>query len=452
MIRRELLAGMSMFAAGKAKAQMVDHVPAPRRLDIWDPTRGVASYAASLAPFLPAMVRIFMIKLVPAKDGSGNVPVIFGSGSGAIFDADAGLIFTNAHVAAQPDTAALMVDLTDGRKLLAKVVGIDQPTDLAVLQADVPGLPALRFADSDVLRIGDLVFAIGFPRGLDLSVSAGIVSGLGHRTDFDDTANGFAVQDFIQTDAAINHGNSGGPLLDSAGRVVGINAFIREGDSGLGFAIASRTVVPILRELREHGHVERGVLGVNLSNVEPKSIEEAVAPGERGALVTSVAPNSAADHAGIVPGDVITGAGDATIDSMRDLLDFVRTARLDRTYRVYLRRNDQVLNVPVRLLLPDGNLPRPSDDEIRGAVIADPPFVLRGRGSGQRRQGVLILQVRAGTAVARAGLLPGDFLVEIARSPVTSQAMAWQSLYSGGDHMTLTVERGNQLFNVALGE
>jgi len=192
-----------------------------------DSRRNVLSFADVLEPVLPSVVRVGRLN----RAANGRLG-LGGLGSGAVIDAENGYIITNAHVVADGD--AYLVDLPDGRVVDAKLIGIDTPTDIAVLQADDLRVGAVTLANSDDLRVGDVVFAVGYPLGLDQSLSLGVVSGLGRTSSRD------GLQDFIQTDAAINSGNSGGPLLDSLGRLVGINTAIVSksgGSNGIGFSV-----------------------------------------------------------------------------------------------------------------------------------------------------------------------------------------------------------------------
>lgn len=225
-----------------------------------------------------------------------------GQGSGVIVD-PAGYIITNYHVVAQVDPGGISVKLSDGRVIRpARIIGVDAATDLAVLKIDADNLIAAPWGDSDKLKVGDWVMAVGNPYGLDRSVSAGIVSAKGRRG----VVGGSLYQDFLQTDAAVNPGNSGGPLVDLRGEIVGINtAILGQAFQGISFAIPSHIAREVYEALRSKGRVARGWLGVGPRDVTPQIAAELKLPAERGALVARVMEHSPADRAGIAVGDVI---------------------------------------------------------------------------------------------------------------------------------------------------
>jgi serine protease Do len=213
-------------------------------------------------------------------------------GSGLIVEAD-GVILTNYHVVARSDD--IDVALADGRRFEADLVGADAATDLAVLRIDAKDLPKAEWADSDTAEVGEMVWAIGNPFGLDRTITYGIVSAVGRRGVVDNP-----FQEFLQTDASINPGNSGGPLVDVHGHVMGITtAIVGKGFRGIGFAIPSNTARRVCDEIRTTGHVERGYLGMALRELPPGF------PGGPGAAVAAVEPKSPADEAGVRPGDVV---------------------------------------------------------------------------------------------------------------------------------------------------
>ena len=213
-----------------------------------DNSRNVLSFADTLDGVLPSIVRIGTVK----RNDEGKVG-LSGIGSGAVFDAENGYVITNAHVVAGSD--GVLVNMPDGRTIEAKLVGLDTPTDIAVVQADDLRVGAVQTANSDNLRVGDVVFAVGYPLGLEQSLSLGVISGLGR------SSSGERLQDFIQTDAAINSGNSGGPLLDSRGRLVGVNTAILSkggGSNGIGFSVPSMLAFKVANQIIENGEVRRG--------------------------------------------------------------------------------------------------------------------------------------------------------------------------------------------------
>ena len=284
-------------------------------------------------------------KGVVAVTANGEAQDLFGAprsqqagGSGFVYDSD-GRIVTNEHVVDGAQTVT--VTFWNGKTYDAEVVGTDPSTDLAVLDVDAPSsqLFPLSLGDSRDLAVGDGVVAIGSPFGLDQTVTTGIVSAL-HREMR--APNGFTIDDSIQTDAAINHGNSGGPLLDTRGNVIGVNAQIRSdsgGNDGIGFAIPSRTVQSIVPQLIVSGKVEHAFLGIGLED----------APSQRGARVTEVRPGTPADDADLRVGDVITRVGDRGITNGDDLRDAIEARSPGDDVSITYARAGETHTVEVKL-------------------------------------------------------------------------------------------------------
>ena len=257
-------------------------------------------------------------------------------GSGFVLDRD-GHIVTNAHVVGSADS--LQVTFGNGRRAEARVVGTDPSTDLAVVKVDPDDaeLRPLQLADSSRVQVGDTVVAIGSPYGLRGSATSGIVSGLDRTID---SPNGFGIDGAIQTDAAINQGNSGGPLLDLSGRVVGVNAQIRSesgGNDGIGYAIPSSTVREVARELIADGEVEHAYLGVSMGEAD------------NGARIEEVRPGSPADDAGLERGDVVVEAAGQSVDSPTDLRGVVEDREPGDELELEVRRGDRTLTVTAEL-------------------------------------------------------------------------------------------------------
>lgn len=238
-------------------------------------------------------------------------------GSGFIFDPD-GKILTNYHVVAGAE--AVQVELKDARTLMASIVGADPLTDLAILKVDATGLPALPLGDSDKIRVGDWVVAIGNPFGLEHTVSAGIISAK-ERTGRDvDLGNTEAYYSFLQTDASINPGNSGGPLLDLSGHVVGINTAINQGANNIGFAIPVNMVKRLLPQLLKEGRIRRAAIGVVVSDVSSEAMAHLGLQDREGALIQDVAQGGPAAQGGVLRGDVVVhfdGQAIKTPDALR---------------------------------------------------------------------------------------------------------------------------------------
>ena len=321
-----------------------------------------------------------------------------GQGSGFIVHAD-GYIVTNAHVVGQ--NAEVRVELADGREMPARVIGSDRATDIALIKVEAGSpLPALNFGDSDRTRVGEWVMAMGNPFGLGGTVTAGIVSARGRQI------GAGPYDDFIQTDAPINPGNSGGPLFNTAGEVVGVNTAIYSpsgGNVGIGFAVPSKMVTQIVAQLREHGRVERGWLGISMQPMD-RDLAAAMQVAEtRGALVNSVEPESPAAKAGIQPGDVITAIAGRRVQTPRDLAAGVAEARPGSGVTVALLRNGETMERRVEI----GTNPANRD----GAKPAEAVRPALGLGLAPRREGgVSIAHVEPGSVAAERGLRPGDVI------------------------------------------
>ena len=309
-------------------------------------SRAGASYAEMLAQITPAVVSIRITKTIPTEivrrlrgrltaddlkqlkvdSQTGEVQAFVGLGSGTIVNSN-GTIITNRHVVLISDdrTGALSiaksayVTLSDKREFKAQVLGVDEKTDIAVLKINEKNLPFARFADSDKCRVGDIVFAIGNPLGVGMTVTSGIVSGLSRS----DTGVGLAYQDFIQTDAAINSGNSGGPLIDFEGRIVGMNTMIRTasgqgGNIGIGFSIPSNLISSVALDLANTGKVTRGFLGLFGEDLEAESAKKLLL--NNGAVrITEVAEESPAFRGGLRKDDIITAVDGKSFESWNDL-------------------------------------------------------------------------------------------------------------------------------------
>ncbi len=358
-------------------------------------------------------------------------PRTSGLGSGFIVDAD-GHVVTNNHVIA--NASAITVKLTDGRELTADVVGIDQKTDLAVLRVDTDApLPTVTWGESDSLRVGDWVVAVGNPFGLDGTATAGIVSARGRNI------GAGPYDDFIQIDAPINRGNSGGPLFDADGRVVGVNTAIFSpsgGNVGIGFAIPAAIARDVVAQLIDTGEVKRGWLGVMIQPVTPDIAESLGLDEPVGALVARVEPDSPAARGGLRAGDVIVAFDGQAIDTVRDLSLAAASTKAGSTTAVTVRRND----APVTLDVTIGAAPTsiaaarpgagdaPQTDEAQtvegmGLAVAGLDDGTRARfGVAPDTAGVVIVDVDADADAARKGLRPGDVITQAGGVEVVTPA------------------------------
>jgi len=314
----------------------------------------------------PAVVNIFTSKEVRApRNPLLNDPLFrrffgeqFGDetqratslGSGVIVSAS-GYILTNHHVVETADE--IEVALSDGKRMLAKVVGNDPETDLAVLRVNAEKLPAISFGQSDALRVGDVVLAIGNPFGVGQTVTSGIVSALGRSGLHINT-----FENFIQTDAAINPGNSGGALVDARGDLVGINTAIysRSGGSmGIGFAIPVSTAKMVMEQIIRSGTVTRGWIGVEVQEITPAIAESFKLPDARGAIIAGVLPGGPADKAGVKLGDVLTAINGAPVADPQAMLNLVAALQPAAAAKIKLRRQTQSLELQVTV----GRRPKP---------------------------------------------------------------------------------------------
>ncbi len=348
-------------------------------------------------------------------------------GSGVIVSSD-GYILTNNHVVEGADE--VRVHTQDGDDLEAKIVGTDKPSDLALLKVDAKDLTPITIGDSDKLRIGEIVLAIGDPFGVGETVTMGIVSaknrGIG-MTDY---------EDFIQTDAAINPGNSGGALVNLRGELVGINSAILSrsgGSQGIGFAIPTNLAKVVMENLKEHGKVVRGYLGVTLQDVTKTLAEGLGLPEDtHGAAVTTVVDGSAADEAGLKAGDVITAIDGKPVQSMQQLRTRIGHTAPGTKVKLTINRAGEEKTITVKL----GT--RPSDEELASGMITgggekgslleglrvrdpDPQLLMQLQLPGDTDHPVVI-GVEPKSPAARAGLQQGDVILEVDRAPVKNTA------------------------------
>lgn len=340
-------------------------------------------------------------------------------GSGFILSAD-GYILTNAHVI--DHAAEVVVRLSDGRQLTARVVGSDRRSDLALLKIKAHGLPAVKIADVGKLRVGQWVLAIGSPFGFDSSVTSGIISAINRTLDTEQYVP------FIQTDAAINPGNSGGPLFNMQGQVVGVNSQIYSqtgGFIGLAFAIPINVAMKVAHELKATGHVRRGWLGVVVQEVTRKLAASFDLAVPHGALITRVLPGSPAAQSGLRVGDVILSYDGTELLSSRDLPPLVGNSDPNQTVDLKLLREGKVVTMKVQLGLlgeraPEATPAAPADAPTKPL---DPSLGLSMQslpdGGSATAHGVLVTAVGAGAA-RDAGVLRGDVLLSLAGQPLDS--------------------------------
>ena len=374
----------------------------------------------------------------------GNPSVPFrGQGSGFIISAD-GLILTNAHVVREAKTVT--VKLSDRREYNAKVLGTDPATDIAVLRIDAKNLPTVRLGDPSQLEVGDPVLAIGSPFGFEQTATQGIVSAKGR------SLPGDAVVPFIQTDAAVNPGNSGGPLFDGSGAVVGINAQIYSrsgGYQGVAFAIPINVALKVKDQIVATGKAQHARLGVTVQELNQTLAESFGLPRPDGALVANVAPDSAAASAGLKSGDVIAQVNGQTIGRSGELSSVIGMSAPGERVKLKVWRDRAWRDIEVKL----GSAEEPGkpiagkDDEAGGGQLglALRPLSPQERQQAKVEQGMLV--ERAAGAAARAGIERGDVLLAINGKPVTSFDAVKNVLQGKPRSVALLVQRdGEKIF------
>jgi serine protease Do len=365
------------------------------------------------------------------EDKEGLPRKVSSLGSGFVID-PSGLVVTNNHVIEGADE--IIINFTDGSKLkVTKILGHDPKTDLALLQVEPKKpLKAVTFGDSSKMRVGDWVMAIGNPFGLGGSVTVGIISAT--KRDI----NAGPYDDFLQTDAAINRGNSGGPLFNMDGLVIGVNTAIISpsgGSIGIGFAVPSNSAVQVVDQLKQYGETRRGWLGVHVQNVTQEIADSLGMPQPSGALVANVSPNSPASAAGLQPSDVILKFDGQPIENMRSLPRAVASTAIGKSVPVELLRKGQTvdLNVTVGRLPEDEEAKdgagtngggeeqetKPEREELLGLSIAPLTEELRNQyGIGRAVEGVVITEVKPDSPAAQKAVKPGDVIVEVTQEKV----------------------------------
>jgi serine protease Do len=427
------------------------------------------SFERIAAEVAPSVVQIFTTGYGVGQRRGEVLTKQQGTASGVVIDSD-GLVVTNAHVVsgagritiqlavegdpAQPGRSA---ERPAGGKLEATLVGVDSASDLALLRVPAKGLKALRLGDSDALRQGQLVMAFGSPLGLGNTVTMGVVSAVARQLGPDETLA------YVQTDAPINPGNSGGPLVDSRGEVVGINTMILTqsgGSEGVGLAIPARTVRAVVEQLRAHGHVHRGVIGVQVQTVTATMAAALKLPRADGVIVADIDPSGPGARAGLQIGDVILAADGRRVQSVRQFaLNLYRHA-VDATVDLDVQRGGERLAVrptvierpddPARFLegvRPETNLvPQLDllgvdlDDDLRAAL-----------GPLRFSTGVLVAAMTAEAAPPGDRFLPGDVIHEVDGLIVTSLGELRRAVegLKDGDPIVVQIERGGILHYVA---
>ena len=430
--------------------------PAYSGLPFADSKNGVPTLAPLLQGVTPAVVNISVQSRSAIEDNPlfrdpffrrfFNIPDQAAqqersAGSGVIIDAASGYVVTNYHVI--KDAQQVTVTLKDMRQFVAKLVGSDPGTDIALLKIEAKNLQALRLGDSDLLNVGDFVVAIGNPFGLGQTVTSGIVSALG-RSGLD--LEGY--EDFIQTDASINPGNSGGALINLKGELVGINTAIigpSGANVGIGFAVPSVMVKAVLDQIVRFGEVRRGRLGASSEDITHDLARSLGLPSTEGAIISTVESKSPADQAGLKPGDVITAVNGRPVRRSIDLRNKIGMMPIGETVNLTILRDGKTRTTKIKIAKP---LEVPGTEaetvpQLAGATVANLKAGARGK-----IEGVIVTQVDANSPAWLHGLRPGDVIFGVNRKKVRSVQEFLAALQSSEDRIILNLLRGD--FRLAL--
>jgi len=389
----------------------------------------------------------------PWRRRPSQIPPIRGTGSGFIYDAQ-GHIITNNHVV--EEAKEIKVRLFNGNEYDATVVGRDQEADVAVIKIEPkePLVP-VRLGDSDKLRVGQLVMAMGSPRGLEGTVSFGHISALGREGLSELAAQGLTFQNLIQTDAAINLGNSGGPLVNIDGEVIGINVAIVAGANSIGFAIPINTAKSVIPMLIEKGKVSRGYLGVSIRDAKDFEARDTLnLPDNDGAIVIEVQPGTPAEQAGIKPYDVIRKVNGEPTKSAAEVMRKIASYAPGTTVSVEIIRNGQTITIPVTLaernpeLLAgqQGSAVSPDEKKLGLSIQNIDPGTRKNLGLEDSVSGVLVTNVDPAGPAAEARLEPGDVILEVGQQPVSNTTEFWKrmgELKQPGKAILLRIRRAN---------
>jgi len=401
----------------------------------------------SLAPMLervtPAVVNISSARTQTVNNPLFNDPFfrhffnipqqkIQSRGSGVVIDASKGLVVTNHHVVDEADK--IVVLLRDGRKFNAQVVGTDPETDIALLKIPPQRLTDLPVADSDSLRVGDFVVAIGNPFGLGQTVTSGIVSALGR------TGLGIeGYEDFIQTDASINPGNSGGALVDLRGQLVGINTAILApsgGNVGISFAIPTNMMTQVVQQLTEFGEVRRGVLGIRIQDLTPELAKAFNLKDKKGAVISEIEPGSPAAEAGLQPGDIIITVNGQSIQNSAQLRTRIGLLRIGDSVKLSVLRQGRTLHLVAQLA---------DHRTVEGRQLS---LYFEGATLEEGSEGIILNAVAARSVAWKVGLRAGDVIIGVGRQQVATLSALKRVLSQKTPPLALRIQRNNEVLTL----
>lgn len=359
------------------------------------------------------------------------------SGSGVVVSPD-GYIVTNHHVVEKSND--IKVTLADKRTYKAKLIGSDPSTDVAVLKIEEQELPFLIFGNSDSVRVGEWVLAVGNPFNLESTVTAGIVSAKGRNINI--LSGAASIESFIQTDAAVNPGNSGGALVNTAGELIGVNtAIITESGSyeGYSFAVPSNLVKKVVSDLREFGNVQRAYLGVGIQDLDSETARDLGLPNAEGVLINRVASEGAASDAGLQAGDVVIGINSTYVRSTSELQEFVGRFRPGQTVQVDYWRNNKKLRS--RITLKDVNNSTKIASAQGNELEAELGFALRNLSREEQRklrlQGAIVNSVLRGSLVAQTNMQPGFIITSVNGKRINNVSEAVEAMQSAINNLAL---------------